>query len=131
MGRSICRPIGPGARVGIAELAPHLMGLIRPRPASINLVMDQALLGHPYAKSAIDMACWDLPAKRPGSPVCDLFGGRHRRRVVLYRAISQEAPEKMAAKIAGYRDEGYTSFQLKVGGDPDDDIARIHAPARS
>ena len=47
--------------------------------------------------------------------------------MALYRAISQEAPEKMAAKIAGYRDEGYTKFQLKVGGDPDDDIERIHA----
>jgi L-alanine-DL-glutamate epimerase-like enolase superfamily enzyme len=33
----------------------------------------------------------------------------------------------MAEKVAGYRREGYTKFQLKVGGDPDTDIARIHA----
>ena len=31
----------------------------------------------------------------------------------------------MARKVAGYRGEGYTRFQLKVGGDPDVDIARI------
>jgi L-alanine-DL-glutamate epimerase-like enolase superfamily enzyme len=35
----------------------------------------------------------------------------------------------MAARVAGYRDEGYRRFQLKVGGDPDVDIARIHAVA--
>ena len=33
----------------------------------------------------------------------------------------------MASKVAGYRAEGYTRFQLKVGGDPDVDIERIRA----
>ena len=32
----------------------------------------------------------------------------------------------MAARVAGYRAEGYTKFQLKVGGDPNVDIERIH-----
>jgi L-alanine-DL-glutamate epimerase-like enolase superfamily enzyme len=35
----------------------------------------------------------------------------------------------MAAKVAGYRAEGYRRFQLKVGAEPDQDIARIHAVA--
>lgn len=118
---------GPGARTGIAELAPHLIGQDPTETGVINLIMDQALLGHPYAKSAIDMACWDLAGKKAGSPVCDLFGGRHGDDVVLYRAISQQSADEMARNIAGYRDEGYTRFQLKVGGDPDDDIARIFA----
>jgi L-alanine-DL-glutamate epimerase-like enolase superfamily enzyme len=33
----------------------------------------------------------------------------------------------MAKNVAGYRAEGYTKFQLKVGGNADDDIARIRA----
>jgi L-alanine-DL-glutamate epimerase-like enolase superfamily enzyme len=33
----------------------------------------------------------------------------------------------MASRVAGYRGEGYRRFQLKVGGDPDVDIDRIHA----
>ncbi len=118
---------GRGARAAIAELSPHLIGLDATETGVVNLVMDQALLGHPYAKSAIDMACWDLLGKRAGMPVCDLMGGRHGEAVALYRAISQESPEAMAAKIAKYRDEGYTKFQLKVGGDAKDDIARIKA----
>jgi cis-L-3-hydroxyproline dehydratase len=36
----------------------------------------------------------------------------------------------MAAKVAGYRDEGYRRFQLKVGGDPNTDIARIRAVSK-
>ncbi|MDA7673207.1 hypothetical protein N8615_02310, partial [Verrucomicrobiales bacterium] len=62
-------------------------------------------------------------------PVCDLLGGRYGEDFVLYRAISQEAPEAMAAKVAGYRAEGYRRFQLKVGGDPDVDIERIRQVA--
>ena len=48
---------------------------------------------------------------------------------MLYRAISQESPDEMAAKVATYRAEGYRKFQLKVGGDPNTDIERIHAVA--
>ena len=33
----------------------------------------------------------------------------------------------MAANVAGYRAEGYRRFQLKVGGNPDEDIERIRA----
>lgn len=118
---------GPGVRTGIAELAPHLIGANPTEIGKINVTMDTALLGHPYVKSAIDMACWDLLGKKTGLPVCDLMGGRHGDTVALYRAISQQAPDAMAKNIAGYRDEGYTKFQLKVGGDADEDIERIHA----
>ncbi len=117
---------GPGVRTGVAELAPYLIDADPTKTGNINLIMDTALLGHPYVKSGIDMACWDLLGKQTNLPVCDLLGGRHGGSVALYRAISQEAPDIMANKIAGYRDQGYTKFQLKVGGDPDDDIARIH-----
>ncbi len=62
-----------------------------------------------------------------GQPVYTLLGGAAQDDVALYRAISQESPEKMAAKIETYAAEGYTKFQLKVGGDANDDIERIRA----
>jgi len=118
---------GPGARTGIAELGPHLLGL-DPRELSVlNRRMDAALKGHPYVKSAIDLACWDILGKAAGLPVSVLLGGRFGEAVDLYRAISQESPAKMAASVARYRGEGYRKFQLKVGGDPDEDVARIRA----
>ena len=75
------------------------------------------------------MACWDILGQVAGQPVCTLLGGRYGDDFVLYRAISQESPHDMAARVAGYHAEGYRRFQLKVGGDPDVDIERIHAVA--
>ena len=128
-------PLGPfylpayasGARTGIAELAQHLFGEDPTQLWPLNRRMDAALKGHPYVKSAIDMACWDILGKVTEQPICTLLGGRFGGDFVLYRAISQEEPDAMAAKVAGYREEGYKRFQLKVGGDPDVDIERIKA----
>jgi L-alanine-DL-glutamate epimerase-like enolase superfamily enzyme len=92
--------------------------------------MDARLKGHAYVKSAIDVACWDILGQATGQSVCSLLGGRYGEAVTLYRAISRDTPDAMAAKVAGYRAEGYTRFQLKVGDNPDVDIARIRAAAR-
>jgi len=127
LGAAYLPAFAAGARAGIAELAPHLIGLDPRDVSSINRVMDRALRGHPYAKSALDMACWDILGKATGLPLVTLLGGREGDTVALYRAISQSTPEGMADNVAGYRAEGYTKFQLKVGGDPDTDIARIRA----
>jgi L-alanine-DL-glutamate epimerase-like enolase superfamily enzyme len=128
-------PLGPfylpayadGVRAGLKELAPHLIGYDPRQLSLLNHRMDAALKGHPYVKSGIDIACWDILGKATGLPVCVLMGGRFGESVRLYRAISQESAEEMARKVAGYRAEGYTRFQLKVGGDPDEDIERIHS----
>jgi L-alanine-DL-glutamate epimerase-like enolase superfamily enzyme len=130
-------PLGPfylpayanGVRAGIAELGPHLLGEDPRQLQKLQRRMDAALKGHPYVKSALDMACWDILGKATGQPVCTLLGGRYGEDFVLYRAISQEAPETMARRVAGYRAEGYRRFQLKVGGDPTEDVERIRAVA--
>ena len=130
-------PLGPaylpayatGARTGIAELAPLLLGHDPRALDRINEAMDRAMRGHPYVKSAIDIACWDLLGQDAGLPVATLMGGHVGDDFALYRAISQETPADMAARVADYRREGYRKFQLKVGGDPDTDIDRITAVA--
>ena len=135
IGVAECCPLGSaylpsfalGVRAGLAELVPHLIGQDPLNIGHINRLMDAALRGHPYAKAPIDIACWDLLGKATGLPVFTLLGGAAQDDVVLYRAISQEAPEQMAKKIELYASEGYTKFQLKVGGDANEDIERIHA----
>jgi len=131
-------PLGPfylpayaaGVRAGVQELAPHLIGWNPLELTPLNQHMDAALKEHPYVKSGIDMACWDILGQATGQPVCTLLGGAYGDDFVLYRAISQEEPDAMAAKVSGYRDEGYRRFQLKVGGDPDTDIERIRAVSK-
>src|SRR2546423_3321664 len=125
-------PLGPfylpayaeGVRAGLRELGPHLVGQDPCQLAKLNRKMDAALKGHPYVKSGIDIAGWDILGQAARMPVCELLGGRYGDDFPLYRAISQQSPEEMASKVAGYRREGYRRFQLKVGGDPDVDIDR-------
>ena len=127
-------PLGPfylpayaeGVRAGIRELGPHLIGFDPRELGVLNHRMDAALRGHAYVKAGIDIACWDILGKVSGLPVCQLMGGRFGEGVRLYRAISQVAPDEMAANVAAHRKDGYSRFQLKVGGDPDTDIERIH-----
>ncbi len=133
-----CCPLGSaylpsyalGVRSGLAEIAPKIIGF-DPRDVNVlNRHMDAVLRGHPYIKAAIDVACWDILGKATGLPVYTLLGGKAQDDIKLYRAISQIEPKAMAANVAGYRDEGYTKFQLKVGADADSDIERIRLCAK-
>ena len=134
-----CCPLGPaylpayaaGVRAGIQEIGPALLGLDPRQLDLLNARMDAALRGHPYVKAPLDVACWDILGKATGLPVAALLGGLWQESVALYRAISQESPEAMAAKVATYRGEGYRKFQLKVGGEADEDIERIRACRRT
>ncbi len=126
-------PLGPaylsayaeGARTGIATLAPGLIGQDPCQLGAINQLMDRMLKGHPYVKSAIDMACWDILGKATGQPVCNLLGGRLQSKVKLFKVISRTDPGVMADRLNEYQEEGFTQFQMKVGEDPDVDICRI------
>jgi len=132
-----CCPLGPaylpayaaGVREGLKQLGPSLIGLDPRELDVLNVAMDAAMRGHPYVKSAVDMAAWDLLGKSAGLPVKTLLGGSQMDAVPLYRAIAQRPPEEMAENLRGHRADGYRKFQLKVGGDADVDIARIRACA--
>lgn len=128
-----CCPLGSaylpayplGVRSGLAEIGPKVIGLDPRDLGTLNRHMDAVLRGHSYIKAAIDVACWDILGKATSLPCYQLLGGRAQDDIKLYRAISQIEPQAMAANVAGYRAEGYTKFQLKVGADADSDIARI------
>jgi cis-L-3-hydroxyproline dehydratase len=116
-----------GARAALRELAPALIGV---DPANLALVherMDAALAGHAYAKSPLDVACWDLLGQFSGQPICTLLGGRRQETFPLYIAVPLGPPEEMAAYVEERRGEGLRRFQLKVGGDPVEDAARVQA----
>ncbi|MBV9738898.1 MAG: mandelate racemase/muconate lactonizing enzyme family protein [Hyphomicrobiales bacterium] len=130
-----CCPLGSaylpayaqGVRAGLREIGDKLIGLDPRRLSLLDRRLDAALRGHAYVKAPIDIACWDVLGKAAGLPAHLLLGGGETEPIDLYRAISQDAPEAMAKRVSGYRAEGYTKFQLKVGGDPDVDIERIEA----
>jgi len=87
--------------------------------------------GHSYAKSAIDTACWDVLGKHAGLPVCDLLGGRLTEQFPLYFAVPLGSVQEMTEYVAARRSEGIHAFQLKIGGDPYEDIARTRSVVES
>lgn len=125
LGSSYLPSYANGVRTGLAELCKDLIGYDPTEVSVINETMDYKLKGHPYVKSPIDMACWDILGKVSNLPLCTLLGGKFGESVQLYRAISRRPPKEMADNVLKYKSEGYKKFQLKVGGRIEDDIARI------
>ncbi|MEM7272064.1 MAG: mandelate racemase/muconate lactonizing enzyme family protein [Actinomycetota bacterium] len=114
-----------GIRAGIEELAPAVLGLDPRRTDVVYRAMDLALPGHPYVKSPIDLACWDIAAQSAGLPLCDLLGGRTDGAVRLHSSIPSGTPAELLAEIDLARAEGYTFHSAKVGADVDADIERM------
>lgn len=125
IGNAYLPAFSKGARAGLRELAPEMIGENPLELKKINHKMDYLLKGHPYVKSALDIACWDVLGKASGLPVCTLLGGRYGDKVQLYRTICQQTPEETARNVLKYKKEGYTKFQLKLGGNVDEDIESI------
>jgi len=116
-----------GVRAGIAEIAPKLIGLDPRRVDRINEAMDHALLGHEHAKTAIDIACWDVFGKSVGMPVCELLGGRTDVKLPIISSIYVGEPEEMRMRVAEHRRKGYIGHSVKIAGEPIADAARIVA----
>jgi L-alanine-DL-glutamate epimerase-like enolase superfamily enzyme len=116
-----------GVRSGIAEIAPSLIGLDPRRVDRINDAMDFALVGHEHAKTALDVACWDILGKSVNLPVCELLGGRTNVRMAIISSIYMGDPDEMRARVAEYREMGYIGHSVKVGDDPALDAERIAA----
>ena len=118
-----------GVAPAMAELAPILLGADPIGPEALMARCDAQLQGHAYAKSALDMALWDLTAKAAGLPLYRLLGGRLMESAPLYHSITCVAPEEMARIAMSAHEQGIRQFQAKLGSDADweADAARIRA----
>jgi L-alanine-DL-glutamate epimerase-like enolase superfamily enzyme len=127
LGSFYAEAFAAGVRAGVAELLPTLLGADPRQLDRINALMDERMMGQAWLKTPIDMACWDLAGQAAGLPVAELSGGRFGERVPLYRSVSQDDPDAMAARAKKYVREGYTRIQVKVGADPREDVERMRA----
>ena len=119
---------GPGVRAGIQTLAPALLGQNPCALEAFNDTMDLQLPGHPAAKSALDMAAWDILGQHAGFPLWTLMGGASASPVAVNSSISTGTPEEMIARIREASSKGYRVHSAKIGGtDPHMDRARIEA----
>ncbi|MCB5934529.1 dipeptide epimerase [Caldibacillus thermoamylovorans] len=110
-----------------SKIAPELIGQNPMDIEYIHEIMDKTMYGIPTAKAAIDIACYDIAGKKLGVPVYTLLGGRYHQNFSLTKVLSIDSPKRMADEAEKYLNEGYTSFKLKVGTDPMEDVKRIRA----
>ena len=121
---------GPGVRAGLGVLAPSMIGLDPRGLDHLNAVMDVTLPGHPYVKSAIDIACWDIFGQAAGMPLWQCLGGHEATPVAVNSSISTGTPDEMIELIRTASAAGYRTHSAKIGGtDIAADIARIEAVA--
>lgn len=116
---------GPGVRAGIETLAPFVMGLDPGKLLDVERAMDLALPGHFYAKSPVDMACWDIAGQVAGMPIADLMGGGSRTARAIASSVGANTVEETREVVERYRSRGYVAHSVKIGGDVERDIARV------
>jgi len=85
--------------------------------------------GHLMAKAGLEMALWDLLAKKADCSLRDLLGGTRDRVPVGVSVGLQESPEKLVTTIEEYLGIGYQRVKIKIkpGRDIVDTRAVRHA----
>ena len=124
-----------GAQALIAGyLAPPLLGLALiagPETADVETAlvrMDAAAFANPFAKSAIEAAIWDVKGRAAGAPVYELLGGPVRDLALPIRfSLAAASPEQTAARAVERVAWGHRTLKVKVGGNPEADVARMRA----
>jgi O-succinylbenzoate synthase len=86
------------------KLAPVVLGQTVEDPSGFFDALGDIAHEHPMARAAIEMACWDLAARREGLPLAELLGGTRT-----------EVPAGIALGMAGTPDEAATASSEAVG----------------
>ncbi len=115
-----------------AHLAPAVLGEDPLAITHLNYKLRTALPDHWFSHSGIEMALWDLKGKALNVPVHSLLGGKVRAGLTLMGFVHHDTPENMAAEAQRILDErGFSVLKMKIGLDPDDDLARYRAVAQA
>lgn len=118
-----------GAQAIIQNLfAPLLKGSDLADLSMITERMNLAAIDNWFAKSAIEMACWDVLGQCDAKPVYELLGGAVRPLTIRNRfSLGAYAPAVAAERAAQRVASGFTTIKVKVGTGPELDVERVHA----
>jgi muconate cycloisomerase len=133
LGEVSCTPVWSGED---SITAGHIVGsflepaLLNEDPRDIERLtakMRRAVAGHPFTKSGLEIALWDILGKTAGLPVYRLLGGAVRQRIPIKMSVSGESPERAAELARWAMGQGLKALKVKVGIEPESDIARVRA----
>jgi len=111
-----------GARAGLDELVPKLIGRDPRMLGEINVLMDFEMTGQPYVKTALDVACWDILGKSLGAPLYLLLGGMLTKDPVVYGSVPPYIGDGVDEAISQLRAMNIKRFSSKSSGDVSQDI---------
>lgn len=114
-------------RVLETKLAPAVAGM---DPVNVHRVLQRiepAVQGFLDAKAAIEMACVDLAARVAGMPVHAYLGGAVKERLLFNAWIGILPPDEAAQETLGWKQKGFRSAKIKVGGGIEADRDRVKA----
>ena len=115
-------------------LAPALIGLDALEINRAHQRMDAAVqfsrAANP-AKSAIDMALYDIVGKVLGTPVYNLLGGRVREGAPLSMSVAIGSLEEMVAQAKAFVKQGFKGVKIKIGLDAEHDVEAVAAIRRA
>ena len=132
LGESVCTHTSMDVMKGIVESAKKF--ILHRDPFNIEkIVRDFYSLGgwHFHKHTAnhvlagVEMALWDVIGKACGKPLCQIWGGTLRDAVPFTVYIIRDKPETMIMEAQRYLEMGYRTFDVKVGIDPDEDLAIV------
>ena len=86
--------------------------------------LELLIAGNYTAKSAFDMALYDIAAIDAGKPLYEFLGGK-RRELESDMTIGIDTPENMSATATGLIAKGVNMIKVKLGKEVNDDIERI------
>ena len=92
----------------------------------LMIALQKCILKNTSAKAAVDMALWDLYGQLHNIPVYKLMGGA-RKSIITDITISVNEPDEMARDAEDAIRRGYDCLKVKVGKEPEKDIARLSA----
>jgi L-Ala-D/L-Glu epimerase / N-acetyl-D-glutamate racemase len=107
-------------------LAPQVVGCDPADIVELDRRMDGACIHNWFAKSALEMACWDIRGKAEGKPVYELLGGAVRPLAIRSRySMGAYEPERARARAKELVAAGFTTIKVKVGRDRAADVERV------
>ena len=108
-----------------AYLVPAVRGLDPAEIAVVHARMDKVVKGNPYAKAAVDIACYDLAGKAQGVPVSTLLGGRLREGIEVTHSLGIMEVDRCVAEAEQAVAEGALTIKCKTGLDPERDVELV------
>lgn len=95
-------------------LVPALLDLSWDHPSEVARHLASTVRGHPMARAALEMPCWDIAAQAAGLPLAKLLGGS-RETVETGVAIGLgKSLEGLQEQARGALEEGYRRIRLKI-----------------